>query len=306
MRTENNTQKNVQLEQSYQSCRSIVKKSGSNFYYGMWLTLNKRKRDALFSIYAWMRAIDDIADSSLPDAEKIKQLEEFYQMTVSLMKQPAMTTSDDLSFASSFWPAFQQTTHEYAIDPEYFEQMYLGQVQSIQQNTYDNFADLYQYCYRVAATVGLVCVVIWGYTGGEQTLKMAEYRGIALQLINVVRDIQSDALSHKFFIPKEWLGHDEQLIQKFIDSKNKTLLIPVMQKIIDRAEYYYAASQELEHRVSRVGSLSLRVMSQTYFSLLKKIKKDPSLVLSGEKVKLNHFEKISVCMLGVVQWCINA
>lgn len=306
MQTVNNAIIDSQLKKSHRSCRAIVKKSGSNFYYGMWLTLDKKKRDALFSIYAWMRAIDDIADSPLPNKEKIHQLNDFYQTTISVIEQKIPTYNNRIDF-DSFWPAFQQTIHEYAISLEYFKHMFLGQIQSVQQYTYDNFADLYQYCYRVAATVGFVCIAIWGYKGGESTLKLAEYRGIALQLINVVRDIQNDVLNnHKFFIPKDWFNHEESLIAQLIKSKDKTLLMPLVQEIIGRAEYYYEASRELEHRVSRTGSLSLRVMSRTYFSLLQKIKKNPYLVLRGEKVKLNHFEKISISLLCFVQWCFNA
>jgi phytoene synthase len=71
----------VSVELSYQLCRKIAKESGSNFYQGMWFTLDRHKREALFSIYAWMRAIDDIADGDLILEEKIKLLHDFFDQT---------------------------------------------------------------------------------------------------------------------------------------------------------------------------------------------------------------------------------
>ncbi len=297
---------NRNMEQSYLHCRELVKKSGSNFYYGMWLTLNKEKRDSLFAIYAWMRAIDDIADSDSPEDEKIKQLNDFYRKTEAILNASSFDEQELLpeDTLHSFWPAFQQTIIRYNISFSYFHDMFVGQLQSIQQNRYENFLDLYQYCYRVAASVGLACIAIWGYKGGELTQKMAEYRGIALQLTNVVRDVSADAKNGKLFIPLEWVEHDEDISHQMVVD-NEEEVIKAVNEIISQAEHYYEKSRQLERHVSRTGSLSLRVMTKTYFSLLKKIKKNPQLILENRKIKLNRFEKLSTCFSGIVQWCVK-
>lgn len=302
---DNSNDCNRNIEKSYQYCREIVKNSGSNFYYGMWLTLNKEKRNSLFAIYAWMRTIDDIADSELSEQQKIKQLHEFYQKTERIL-QSKSSTHEDFSIAppDSFWPAFQQTILKYQISTDYFQDMYKGQLQSVQQNNYENFSDLYQYCYRVAASVGLACIAIWGYEGGEATRKMAEHRGIALQLTNVVRDVYNDARSGTIFIPLELIKNNQNISNQIIQG-NKSDIIEAMHEIISQAEHYYQESQMLERQVSRTGSLSLRVMSKTYAVLLKKIKKNPHLVFANKKVKLTKFEKLSLCLLGIFQWCVH-
>lgn len=294
-------------ELSFDHCRNIVKKSGSSFYYGMWLTLNKDKRNALFVIYAWMRNIDDVADGSLAKEEKIKQLKEFFHRTELICH--AFTVNEASSFDfyrhDSLWPAFHQTLLTYNLSSSYFRDMFTGQLQSIQQSRYDTFLELYQYCYRVASSVGLICVSIWGYEGGASTLKMAEYRGVALQLINVARDICSDVTSGTLFVPAEWINGEREHFTKLLFShdKHSVEIIPTLRKIIDSAEYYYHESIGLERNVSRTGSLSLRVMTSTYWALLKKIKKNPELLLQPKKIKLNRFEKIRVCFLGFIQWC---
>ena len=274
----------VSVEQSYQLCRKIAKESGSNFYQGMWFTLDRNKRDALFSVYAWMRAIDDIADGDLEMEEKIKQLHAFYQQTEQLYSES--TPPSD----TSFWLAFHNTIQHYPIPLEYFRDMLLGQLQSIQQSSYATFDDLYEYCYRVASTVGLICISIWGYEGGNAAQKMAEYRGIALQLTNIVRDVHLDAQEGKWFIPAEWMGETTGLEQ-------------ALNKMIAQAEYYYTASKKLEKMVSKRGSLSLLLMTYSYASLLDKIKKQPQEVLRGHRIRLTRTEKLTLCITGIFRWC---
>jgi phytoene synthase len=277
----------VSVELSYQLCRKIAKESGSNFYQGMWFTLDRHKREALFSIYAWMRAIDDIADGDLILEEKIKLLHDFFDQTEKLYT-PSQSLKED-----SFWLALQHTIQQYPIPLIYFREMFLGQIQSVQQNKYATFSELYQYCYRVASVVGLICIAIWGYEGGNTALKLAEYRGIALQLTNIIRDVQVDAQEGKLFIPGEWIERQEELEQ-------------ALTKMIDQAEYYYHASQKLDKMVSRRGSLSLLLMTSSYAFLLNKMKKMPQEILKGNQIKLSRSEKLTVCITGIVKWCFAA
>jgi phytoene synthase len=181
--------------------------------------------------------------------------------------------------------------------------MFLGQQQSIEQHRYTTFSELYRYCYLVASTVGLICIYIWGYNGTEDTRKMAEYRGIALQLINVVRDVYTDAVEGNFFIPIELVKNNATMHQQIITGDHQEI-IKAIENIIAKAEDYYQKSYGLERHVSRSGSLSMRVMSKTYFCLLKEIKKNPSLIFSGEKIKLTGWKKLMVCVISIVQWCV--
>lgn len=273
------------IERSYQLCRKIAKQSGSNFYQGMWFTLNRNKRFALFAVYAWMRAIDDIADGDLEHNQKLNQIHIFFQQTENLYTDPVNLDNN------SFWLALQDTIRHYPIPLSYFREMYLGQIQSIEQDVYVTFSDLYQYCYRVASIVGLICVSIWGYKGGDTALKLAEYRGIALQLTNIIRDVYKDRKEGKLFIPTEWVEKNEKL-----DS--------ALQKMILQAEYYYQASSKLDRMVSRRGSLSLQLMTNSYIILLSKIKKTPNQVLEGQMIKLTRSEKLTLCITGIFKWCL--
>ena len=272
----------------------------------MWLTLDKDKRNALFSIYAWMRAIDDIADSPMKKKEKVSQLNAFYHTTDAIIKSAFANESTCLysQHTACFWPAFQETIRTYRIQPQYFQDMYMGQLQSIQFVRFKCFATLYQHCYCVASTVGLICISIWGYSKAEKAQKLAEYRGVAMQLTNIIRDINVDAAEGKLFIPSELFEQDKISAAQMI-KEHRSQIIKALLEMITQAEHYFHVSRDLERYVSRKGSLSLRIMTKTYSSLLKKIKKNPSLIFEHKKINLTAFEKITLCLFGIVQWSVR-
>lgn len=273
----------VVVARAYQACSDIARNSGSNFYRGMSFTLNRHKRLALFSVYAWMRAIDDIADGDLSRDEKMTKIHVFYDKTAALY-----SGSLDLESAS-LWMALNHTIHHYTLPLSYFHDMFLGQLQSIEQNSYANFEELYQYCYRVASVVGLICISIWGYEGGAAALKLAEYRGIALQLTNIIRDVYQDTQEGKSYIPAEWMGSEPR---------------GAWDEMVEQAEHYYEASRDLERMVSRSGRLSLQLMTGSYELLLHKMKKKPQEVLQGQMVGLSKSEKLGLCFKEMLKWCL--
>src|SRR6202043_394961 len=67
---------------------------------------------------------------------------------------------------------------------------------------YRTFDDLYQYCYRVASVVGLVCIHVFGYRDAAAEA-LAERLGLAFQLTNIIRDVKEDASMGRVYLPEE-------------------------------------------------------------------------------------------------------
>ncbi len=164
------------IKNSFQYCEQIVKNSGTNFYFGMLLT-PPPKREAVYAIYAWMREIDDIADNNESAQIRHKKLLAYYKKTRELVQNKIALEN----IKDKHWLAFYKTISDYHIPLRFFREMVVGQLHVIHKKPIQTFQDLYHYCYRVASTVGLILIHIWGYRGGENTEKLAEYRGIAFQ-----------------------------------------------------------------------------------------------------------------------------
>src|SRR5207237_411469 len=102
-------------------------------------------------------------------------------------------------------PALHESVKRFAIPVQYLEAVLDGVVMDLDIGAYETFADLYQYCYRVASAVGLACVHVWGFRD-PRALQHAEAAGIAFQLTNILRDLREDAVRGRVYLPREDLA----------------------------------------------------------------------------------------------------
>src|SRR5262249_37765165 len=101
--------------------------------------------------------------------------------------------------------ALADTVVKYSIPHEYLFAALDGVEMDLSAQRYETFADLEQYCERVAAVVGQACIHIWGFRG-PQALKLARRCGIAFQLTNILRDLKEDTERGRIYLPAEDLG----------------------------------------------------------------------------------------------------
>lgn len=270
------------LAPSFDHCRQVAKERARNFYYGMRLT-PEPKRSAMYAIYAWMRLADDLADEADECADKRARLEDFRAQTVAAVSGEALPDGP-------IWPAVRAVTERHAIPVDYLHAMIDGQVQDMRQTRYATFDDLYQYCYRVASVVGLTCLAVWGYTGGADTRQLAEWRGIAFQLTNILRDVREDAARGRVYVPQDMAGRME-LSPNRVAAADPHDLQPVLKTLSDHAARYYERSRPLDYRVHADGRACLAAMTGIYRGIHRKIAADPTVVLR-RRVRLSPPRKL--------------
>lgn len=275
------------LAMSFDYCRELTKERAKNFYYGL-KVVPEPKRSAMFAVYAWMRRADDLVDSEGTIEQKQQRANQFRQQTVSLYNE-----SDSVPDNDQIWAAFKHTILKYEIPVQYLHDMIDGQLQDLEVNRYPNFDSLYDYCYKVASVVGLTSLQVWGYRGGQATRKLAEYRGIAFQLTNILRDILEDAQNDRVYVPAEDFEVYNLSPSMFTLGKPENCLVG-LQNVIQRAEHYYKLSAPLENYVSPDGRACLWAMTAIYRGLLDKIAANPMLVLTGERIRLSKFRKLCI------------
>src|SRR6202166_5164529 len=199
-----------QLAVAYSVWRSITRSAARNFYYAL-LVLPRAKRQALCAVYAFMRRCDDIADD-----ESLSQYEPRQKLTAWL---------DAFHRAESGQPtdepvllALTDARRRYNIRIGLLDQLAYGTAMDVEGGPaaeagespaphelsvrYRTFDDLYQYCYRVASVVGLVCIHVFGYRDAAAE-ELAERLGLAFQLTNIIRDVKEDASMGRVYLPEE-------------------------------------------------------------------------------------------------------
>jgi phytoene synthase len=165
-----------------------VKRAGSSFARGM-ATLKGDRRRALWAVYAFCRAVDDIADGSMPEAEKRRFLADWRRK----LTQPDCALSRELFHAST----------AFAIPYEERDAMIAGmETDAGDRVRLADEAELDLYCRRVAGSVGAMSVRIFGAPDAEA---WGLDLGHTFQLTNILRDVDEDAARDRVYIPRTML-----------------------------------------------------------------------------------------------------
>lgn len=271
------------LDDAYDYCQEVTRREAKNFYYGFML-LPTGQRRAIYSAYAFARRCDDIADAGLPVAEAAEQLAAY---RLSLEECLAGRPADQV------FEALHQTVETYRMPPQYLFDLVTGVETDLTRTRYETFEELKDYCYLVASTVGLICLEIFGYSGGEKTRKHAVDLGVALQLTNILRDLREDAERGRIYLPLdeiEWFGYSEEELLAGSVTLDFRRLIAFQ---VDRARQYYSLGRELLPHLPRRARACVGAMAGIYSSILDDIERDPGAVFQ-RRISLSAGQKLAV------------
>jgi len=180
------------LDLAYDHCADVTRFYSKTFYLASGL-LPRDKRRAARALYAFCRVTDDLVDRN--DGADALDLLGKWQVKVSSHHPDG---SDLVALA------WADTRARYSIPAGYAEQLIQGVARDINPQRYSRFADLAEYSYGVASTVGLMAMYIIGFES-EEAVPYAVKLGVALQLTNILRDIGEDWQAGRLYLPQEEL-----------------------------------------------------------------------------------------------------
>ena len=270
------------VQQALAHCRQVTRQQAKNFYYAF-LFLPAGKRAAVYSVYAFCRHTDDIADEPGTLHRKRDQLRAW---------------RDELNNCYHGKPthlitrALRHTLERYPIPQRYFEDLLKGVEMDLTVQRYASFGDLRVYCYRVASAVGLACLEIFGYRhAGVRTY--ARHLGVALQLTNIMRDVREDAERGRIYLPQEDLrafgvGEDDVLRKRYTAS-----FAALMQFQQERILSYYRRAAACLLPGDRTGLMAPEIMAAIYRATLHKMRRRRFNVFQG-RTRLSGPHKIGI------------
>lgn len=180
------------LDHAYAHC-AIVTAHHSRSFYRASSFLPREKRRAVRALYAFCRVTDDIVDC--PDCNARQSLSVWRHS--ALAAEPPI---DDL--VAIAWTDARQRYH---IPQQLAEQLIDGVARDLDQTRYATFAELTEYAYGVASTVGLMSMRIIGYRSAA-AIQYAIKLGVALQLTNILRDVGEDWRAGRVYLPADELA----------------------------------------------------------------------------------------------------
>ena len=256
------------LDAAYEYCRALTRHEASNFYYGF-LLLPAPQRRAIYAAYAFARECDDIVDGGLA-VEEARRL-------LGLQRKRL----DECLAGEPDGPVFEalgDAVTRFHIPRGYFYELVDGVGADLTARRHADFDALKAYCYGVASIVGLISIEVFGYEGGEDARRHAADLGIALQLTNILRDIQEDGERGRVYVPQDEIdafGYSERELLA-------GMVTPAYNQLVDfqteRAHEYFVEGRKLLPYLPRRARACVGVMAGIYESILAGIQRDPAAI----------------------------
>jgi phytoene synthase len=286
------------LAAAYEQCRDITERYSKTFYLATALMPRERSQ-AFWAVYAWCRRTDDLVDMPRQkgDNNLAAELVEWEtRLNEAFAGRPRDVIDAALTDTVIRFPNLSITP---------FEDMIKGMVMDVPgtgQNRYATWDDLNLYCYRVAGTVGLMSLPIFGTADGyteDDARESALSLGVALQITNILRDVGEDVRRGRIYLPQEDMARfgvtEEQIKNGIVNDKYRAL----MRFEIDRAESYYKAAQDGIAMLSPVARFPTQAALAIYRQILIRLVENDFDNLS-KRAYVSKAEKFS--MLPGIWW----
>ena len=308
------------VKSAYDYCEELTRREAGNFYHSF-KYLPEEERRSIMAYYAFCRRADDIADGDYVDyfpggseenpesidyRTKIERLidgvpvleRSSYNDKMSQLfyyRKKLSTAYGKMTSTDPIFIALKDTVNKYGISRQLLDDMISGMEEDFHRNRYETFEDLYSYCYKVASTVGLVCIEIYGYDD-RRAREYAESWGIYMQLTNILRDVAEDIERDRIYLPIEDLnrfGITEEDLRNGKEILKHPGWKPFVKEYIKRADKYRERGKKLFPLLDKSSRYSPAAMTTFYHSIMKKIDKNDGDVFS-ERTQLSKTEKIGL------------
>jgi phytoene synthase len=236
----------------------------TNFYYSF-LVLPADKRRAIVGVWDFCRAVVDAVDEPGEGSGSVDQ-------ALAAWRGEIARCFEDRAPETAQGRALQPLIARFALPRRPFEDLVDGVAMDAGHRRYRTFEELREYCYRVASTVGLICLEIFGY-GDARSRDYAVNLGLALQLTNILRDVKADLGRDRLYIPTEDLARfgctEEDL--------RRGQMTPAVRALLahqgERARHFYAQARAALPPSDARQLVAAEIMGAIYRAILDKIER---------------------------------
>jgi 15-cis-phytoene synthase len=264
-------------------CAHVARTEARTFYYAF-LLLPPGRRRAIHAVYAFSRAVDDVADDPALSAEdKLRRLDAhragLQAVYAGLPGTPRLA-------------ALADAVARHAIPRSMLETLVDGVAMDVVPRRNADLAALRAYCHAVAGVVGQMCVRIFGATDPRAD-DLADELGFALQLTNILLDVGEDWSGGRFYLPLDELaahGLDEHTLLAHDPADVDSPAARFLQMQSERAERAFAAADALLPLIPAASRPCLAGIAGLYHDLLLRLRERGHPV-GGARVRLSGAEK---------------
>jgi phytoene synthase len=248
----------------------------TNFYYSF-LVLTPARRRAIVAVWDFCRAVDDAVDEAQGEgaARDLSARQE-----LARWRREIRAAFGDGTPETPQGIALVPYVRQFDLPREPFDALVEGVEMDLGGRRYETFADLYEYCIRVASAVGLICLNIFGCRD-PLARQYAIDLGVALQLTNILRDVPVDLANGRVYVPQDELrafGCTESDLRQETTHAGAGVRSPAVKALLRRQaerahDYYGRAARSLPRRDAR-RLVAAEIMGAIYRAILRRIERE--------------------------------
>jgi phytoene synthase len=259
----------------------------TNFAYSF-LALSRDRREAITAVWDFCRAVDDEVDEheERPLAERRAGLQRWRDEVAACFegRTPLTPEGRALQTVVAKWPVARLP----------FDQLIDGCAMDLEPARFPTFCELRGYCYKVASTVGLICIEIFGYEN-PGTRRYAEELGLALQLTNILRDVPSDLARGRLYLPLDELTAHGVTEDDLRAGRLTPAIAALLERQASRAREQFARADAMLPPEDARRLVAARIMGAIYRNLLARIAARDYDVFT-DRVRVPKFHKALIAL----------
>jgi phytoene synthase len=235
----------------------------TSFYYAF-LVLPKEQRRAIIAVWDFCRAVDDAVDESDDPQLARRAIDAWRDELARCYGGSAPETREGRRL--------QPFIARFALPRDAFTDVIDGVAMDLDTVRYRSFAELFEYCRRVASAVGIICINIFGCRH-EGSREYALNLGVALQLTNILRDVKADLGRGRLYLPLEDLAEAGCTADDLAAGRMSAPVRRLLEREVGRAREFYKRAVAARPAEDRRRLIAAEIMRAVYFETLKRIER---------------------------------
>jgi phytoene synthase len=280
-----------------QHSRALTKKSASNLALAF-ILLPREKRDAMSALYAFCRAVDDVADEDSAPVDKRRA-------ELAAWREDIRRACDSQEPQFVLNQEFAPIVRQFKLPFAHFDELIKGCEMDLEKLRYENYEELELYCHRVASVVGLLSIEIFGYKN-PACHDYAVHLGQALQLTNILRDVKNDAARGRIYLPQSELKKFKVGEPEILAGKYSANYFALAQSVAARAKKFYSLAQKTLPPEDRRAMVAAELMGGVYWQLLLKLERGRFNVFGPQPLKLSKPHKLALILQSWLRHAVGA
>jgi phytoene synthase len=252
----------LDLNSSYDYCMNLFGHHAKSFSFAS-RYLEPEERRSIAALYAFCRLADDFADEVELPKDRIEQ-------ELAILKDLTTRMAKGEAISHPLFTAFGHTLNKYKIPVNYLHDLIEGVRMDINLTEIDTIKELDKYCYQVASVVGIMMCHVWRRIE-PQTLERAADLGHAMQLTNILRDIDEDYRNGRIYIPAETRREFRVDMSDFVKREVSPNFKWLVKHEIARARGFYAKAEIGIQDLPPAAAFTVKVAGRVYGEIMNEI-----------------------------------